>query len=424
MWDVLHARPRRPDAFVFAGDNVYADAKLHPLRSPTSKAGLEPGERPRFVPLTRAEHKAMYDEQREVPGYARLLRTTTVVGTWDDHDAGINDADKFFAFKDERQQLFLDFFDVPKDSPRRTRKGVYHSHVLTDAEGRTVKLLLLDVRYHRDPWPWHPGALPAEKSDILGEEQWAWLERELSETSGDINLVVSGFQFLGVTLLDRTKHESWWHFMAARQRLIDLLHVARSPVVLLSGDVHFAEVSACYSTSMRNRTKKKKVVEFTSSGLTHAWASSAMNWPKPMAAALVFRCAWYLWSCIGVHPWRVKAYPGLNFGEIEVDHDHRTVDMRVIDAHGNVALSESVRFDELPGGDTPSSKDFESVQCRPINGDPPPGRLRLASLTMAAVGLGLVCCVFCIACAVAVFVYRKIKKQGRSVIGHKKEKGE
>ena len=149
-----------------------------------------------------------------------------------------------------------------------------------------------------------------------------------------------------------------------------------------------------------------------------------MNWPKPMAAALVFRCAWYLWSWVGVHPWRVKAYPGLNFGEIEVDHDHRTVDMRVIDAHGNVALSESVRFDELPGGDTPSSKDFESVQCRPINGDPPPGRLRLASLTMAAVGLGLVCCVFCIACAVAVFVYKKIKKQGRSVIGHKKEKGE
>ena len=97
--------------------------------------------------------------------------------------------------------------------------------------------------------------------------------------------------------------------------------------------------------------------------------------------------------------------------------------MRVIDAHGNVALSESVRFDELPGGDTPSSKDFESVQCRPINGDPPPGRLRLASLTMAAVGLGLVCCVFCIACAVAVFVYKKIKNKGDRLSVTKRIKG-
>ena len=216
----------------------------------------------------------MYDEQREVPGYARLLRTTTVVGTWGDRGLEHHDARQILRFQRRAAAAIPGFFRCAKDSPRRTRKGVYHSHVLTDAEGRTVKLLLLDVRYHRDPWPWHPGALPAEKSDILGEEQWAWLERELSETSGDINLVVSGFQFLGVTLLDRTKHESWWHFMAARQRLIDLLHVktGEEPVVLLSGDVHFAEVSACYSTSMETGRKRKgcRVHElwFNTRGLT------------------------------------------------------------------------------------------------------------------------------------------------------------
>lgn len=50
-----------------------------------------------------------------------------IIGTWDDHDYGLNDAGKEFGFKDVSQQLMLDFFDEPKDSPRcySTSDGIY-----------------------------------------------------------------------------------------------------------------------------------------------------------------------------------------------------------------------------------------------------------------------------------------------------------
>jgi alkaline phosphatase D len=41
-----------------------------------------------------------------------------VVGTWDDHDYGLNDAGKEFEGKADSMQLMLDFVGEPKDSPR------------------------------------------------------------------------------------------------------------------------------------------------------------------------------------------------------------------------------------------------------------------------------------------------------------------
>jgi hypothetical protein len=41
-----------------------------------------------------------------------------IVGTWDDHDYGLNDAGKEFEGKDVSQQLMLDFLDEAPDSPR------------------------------------------------------------------------------------------------------------------------------------------------------------------------------------------------------------------------------------------------------------------------------------------------------------------
>lgn len=41
-----------------------------------------------------------------------------VIGTWDDHDYGLNDAGKEFSGKDATQRLLLDFLDEPEDSAR------------------------------------------------------------------------------------------------------------------------------------------------------------------------------------------------------------------------------------------------------------------------------------------------------------------
>lgn len=52
--------------------------------------------------------------------------------------------------KKESQQLFLDFFEVPKDSPRRLQEGVFHSEII-GKPGQRVQIILLDTRYFRSP---------------------------------------------------------------------------------------------------------------------------------------------------------------------------------------------------------------------------------------------------------------------------------
>jgi alkaline phosphatase D len=52
-----------------------------------------------------------------------MKKNTKVVGVWDDHDYGKNDAGKEWAAKDIVRDIFLDFVDEPKDSERRLQKG-------------------------------------------------------------------------------------------------------------------------------------------------------------------------------------------------------------------------------------------------------------------------------------------------------------
>lgn len=56
--------------------------------------------------------------KNNIPGYSRLRADSKVIGTWDDHDYGLNDAGKEFPHKIANQRLLLDFLDEPQDSPR------------------------------------------------------------------------------------------------------------------------------------------------------------------------------------------------------------------------------------------------------------------------------------------------------------------
>ncbi|GAA0873021.1 hypothetical protein GCM10009117_21680 [Gangjinia marincola] len=116
----------QPDVFIWGGDNIYGDTKDMELL------------------------KAKYDRQSSNPGYQRLKNEVPVLGTWDDHDYGKNDAGREFKMKKESQQLFLDFYDVPKNDPRRDREGVYHAETILTPYG-TVQIIMLDTRYFRSP---------------------------------------------------------------------------------------------------------------------------------------------------------------------------------------------------------------------------------------------------------------------------------
>ncbi len=295
LW--AHVLAHDPDLWMWLGDNIYADTE------------------------DMDEMAAKYAAQRANEGYRQLVRTTPVVGTWDDHDYGLNDAGKEYAKRDSSQQLFLDFLGVPEDDPRREREGVYAAHTY-GPEGRRVKVILLDTRYHRDSLATDPDPnrryRPRPDGDVLGEAQWAWLERELRTSDAQVHLIGSSVQVIP----EEHGWEKWANLPAARERLFRLLRETQVPgVVLLSGDRHLAELSR------RDDVLDYPLYDLTSSGLTHSYEDA----DEP-------------------NRYRVgPLYGGLNYGLIEIDWDAEpaTITLQVRGEGGEVVIEETVALNDL-----------------------------------------------------------------------------
>ncbi|NEM97692.1 alkaline phosphatase D family protein [Pontibacter burrus] len=235
LWDDVIAA--KPDLWVWLGDNIYADTD------------------------DMQQMQRYYRHQLQHPGYKQLLQTCPVTGTWDDHDYAGDNADKHFPHKKVSQQLFLDFMHVPDDAPVRSQEGIYRSFDLEKA-GRKVKILLLDDVYHRDPLRDVLGLyLPNNKGDVLGEAQWQWLERELTNSDADIHIIASGLQVLPTS----SSFTNWSAFPVARRRLLNLIHQTDPAVpIIISGDRHVGELS-----KMEFPDRPYPLYEITSSGMTH-----------------------------------------------------------------------------------------------------------------------------------------------------------
>ncbi|GLD93172.1 hypothetical protein PINS_up001764 [Pythium insidiosum] len=161
--------------------------------------------------------------QLENPEYAAFRQRVPVVGVWDDHDYGRNDGDKTYLYREQSQQIFLDFLGEAVDSPRRRQEGVYAAYTVGTGE-QSVRIILLDVRYNKDPYG-------ATDGDFLGDAQWAWLEQELRDSTAAFNLIVSGVQILPA---DRFfGGENWQRFPQQRRRLLDLILTSNARGVLL-----------------------------------------------------------------------------------------------------------------------------------------------------------------------------------------------
>lgn len=224
----------KPQLFIWMGDNIYGD-------SPDT-----------------AVLREKYQLQQFRPAYRELCDLCPVIGTWDDHDFGANDAGKNYPNRVESQQAFLDFLREPANSKRRKQEGIYTTYVYGPAEKQT-RVILLDTRYFRDDI--------GTNGDILGAAQWAWLEKTLKASKAQVNIVVSSFQVIP----EDHRFEKWANFADARQRLFKLLaQPAMPPVVLLSGDRHLSEIS-----QLSAETTGYPLTEITSSALTQSGGGSS-----------------------------------------------------------------------------------------------------------------------------------------------------
>jgi alkaline phosphatase D len=238
-----------PEVFIWGGDNVYADTN--------------------DIEKIRADYE-LISQNKE---YQKLQKMVKIIGTWDDHDYGKNDAGKEWEAKEGAKDELFRFLGnyAPEIS---SREGIYHSYIHEVKDGVKVKFILLDTRSFRDelnpsstqgrryePWPENT------EYTFLGEAQWTWLQEELQDTESAFTVIVSSVQFLS----NEHGYEKWGNFPNEVQKMEKLLQQSKSQnIFFLSGDRHLAEISKTTYEQM-----DYPIVDFTSSGLTHTWLHGA-----------------------------------------------------------------------------------------------------------------------------------------------------
>ena len=212
----------KPDVFVLLGDNIYGDTR------------------------DMAKLRAKWKKFNSIEEFQKLRTNCRLLAVWDDHDYGENDAGLEYPRKAESQQIFLDFLNEPRDSVRRKSPGIYDSIIL-GPDGKRVQFILLDTRYFRTSLkrvlkrksgngPYVPN--DSEKAELLGREQWNWLEKTL-KIHADLRIIASSIQVLSAN----HGWETWGNFPNDRARLLNLLMNTKGASIIISGDRHSAEIS-------------------------------------------------------------------------------------------------------------------------------------------------------------------------------------
>ena len=215
--------------FIFLGDNVYGDTPSGSLR----------------------KMKSAYDKQKKV--LPDFLDDISIFSIWDDHDFGINDGGADYRFKRQAQELYIDFWEIPKEDDRSNRDGIYFSkdEIFFD---KKFKFIFLDTRFFRSK-------LKGKKSNyienidpnatILGDAQWMWLENEL-KNDFDFLFIFSSIQIIATD----HRFEKWSNFPNERVKLFELLEKFNDKTIFFSGDRHRAGIY-----------KKNGIIEVTSSSM-------------------------------------------------------------------------------------------------------------------------------------------------------------
>ncbi|MCP4256782.1 MAG: alkaline phosphatase family protein [Planctomycetes bacterium] len=314
-----------PDLFLMIGDVIYPDI------NDEATALLDPW--PTEDTLERI--KQVYAQMAAKPEYRNLKRNVPILAVWDDHDYGINDGSSDFSLKDESQHLFLDFFDEPANSERRRTPGIYDVKTF-GPEGKRVQIILLDTRYFRTP-PLPDTRSKEEKkalniagryapnndpmATVLGEAQWRWLEEQFRQPA-ELRLLVSSYPLVPTEL----GRDAWGNFPLERQRLFNLIEETKANgVIVLSGDVHFAEIS-------RTNEGPYPLYDFTSSALAAPSAGNEKFTNK-------FRIS--------------RTYKEVNFGLVEIDWQAQPapiVTLKAVGLDGSSVFEQQISLAELQQG--------------------------------------------------------------------------
>ncbi len=304
-------RDSNGDVMLLIGDNVYAADETN---DPDLKSLRE-----------------AYGQLAESRNFSALRASLPLLVTWDDHDFGLDDAGGDWPYKKRSQDLFKHVWAVHTDDPRSTRDGVYYARI-SGPPGRRVQFILLDTRYFRSalykptPKPVSPDPsglyLPSTNEDqqMLGEEQWQWLETQLTKQA-EIRIIATSIQMIA----EGHYREAWRTLPKEQDRFFRLLDKTKANgVVLVSGDKHSAAIYRL------EKDVPYPLWEMTASSLNlplSNWVSNIIVEPGP--------------NRIG------EPYYDANFGVIEIDWQTRRILLQIMDDKGRVVLANNIKLDSL-----------------------------------------------------------------------------
>ncbi|MAB10570.1 alkaline phosphatase D family protein [Hyphomonas sp.] len=215
------------DMFLMIGDNVYGDTDGLSYR--TGDADL-------------TELRESFADLAARPDFQAVRKAHPMMVAWDDHDYGLNDGGKHFAFRRLSERIHERFWGLANKDVGAW-PGTYYARSF-GPEGQRTQIIMLDTRFFRSDLTdtddssvkgqerYMPSSDPNQ--DMLGNDQWTWLENELQKPA-DLRLIVSSVQVIS----NAHGWEAWSRLPAERDRLYSLIReTGAQGVVFVSGDRH------------------------------------------------------------------------------------------------------------------------------------------------------------------------------------------
>ena len=215
------------DLFLMIGDNVYGD------RDGPAYVNNQP---------ELNELRASFSDLAAREDFKAVRAKFPMMVAWDDHDFGANDAGRDFPFRRLAERIHERFWGLENEDVG-AYPGTYYARTF-GPEGQRTQVIVLDTRFFRSPLTptdaWNqkgkerymPSADPEQ--DMLGNDQWTWLENRLQDPA-DLRLIVSSIQVLPTV----HGYEAWSTMPIEQQRLYRLISETEAKgVVFVSGDRH------------------------------------------------------------------------------------------------------------------------------------------------------------------------------------------
>lgn len=199
------------DFFLLAGDTTYADGSS-----------------------SVADYRGAWEENLATSGYQKLMRSTGLFATWDDHEVDNNwspESHPADQIANARQVMF-EHLAVRRDAEAPDR--IWRSH----RWGDTLEVFVLDCRGERKP-----STRETADAVYVSPEQLAWFQQALTASPCVFKVILNSVPITNMPLFYISTDDRWEGYAAQRQAILAITNQVPG-VLWVAGDFHFGAVTA------------------------------------------------------------------------------------------------------------------------------------------------------------------------------------